>query len=356
MRKPLLAAVALVAVIGVWELRSIFARASRWPAPAAAIGTGADLRFRADRRGRPGDRARPASSRACRPGARRRRATCQPGRRSGPTRRPAMLPGEGLGRSGVGPGRRPTGTALERRTTPSSGARRPLFATREADCTRRDYLVADPGVAARRRRNAAGSRQSEGRGRTVAQRSPGRPPRLAFLEAQARADEVRIAQARVTAAKAHVELAAIQADHTRLRPDRGGGAQSQQQDGRAGRALLAGNRPSFWPTRVDTTSARSWKSSTPRVAAGMAVQVHIDGFRGGTLRGRVVHLSPRMERKSLWSERANERYDMKTREVRIELEPAQSLIVGLRVEVMINTEVRVAQNASRVPAKTDRPR
>ena len=87
--------------------------------------------------------------------------------------------------------------------------------------------------------------------------------RLAFLEAQARPDEVRIAQARVTAAKARVELAAIQADHTRLR--RSGRRCSKST------AKLANwpgpprrNPPSSSPTRAGTTSVRSWRSSTPR--------------------------------------------------------------------------------------------
>ena len=64
----------------------------------------------------------------------------------------------------------------------------------------------------------------------------------------------------------------------------------------------------------------------------------------------MVHLSPRMERKSLWSDRANERYDTKTREVRIELEPAKSLIVGLRVEVTINTQRQSGRGGQSVAA------
>lgn len=41
--------------------------------------------------------------------------------------------------------------------------------------------------------------------------------RLAFLEASARPDEVRIEQARVAAAKSRLELVKVQADHTCLR-------------------------------------------------------------------------------------------------------------------------------------------
>jgi hypothetical protein len=75
----------------------------------------------------------------------------------------------------------------------------------------------------------------------------------------------------------------------------------------------------------------------PRVAVGMAAQAVIDGQQDQDLRGRIVRLSPRMERKSLWSNRPNERYDTKTREVWIELPSAKSLVIGLRADVIIDT-------------------
>ena len=54
--------------------------------------------------------------------------------------------------------------------------------------------------------------------------------------------------------------------------------------------------------------------------------------------GRVVRLSPRMDRKTVWSDRATERYDTKTREVWIELQPGPPLVLGLRVDVTIDLE------------------
>ena len=61
-------------------------------------------------------------------------------------------------------------------------------------------------------------------------------------------------------------------------------------------------------------------------------------FLGGrNFTGRVARLSPRMSHKELWTNDPTERYDTKTREVWIELDEAEGLLVGLRVDVMIDT-------------------
>ncbi|MCL4190544.1 MAG: hypothetical protein KJZ87_02270, partial [Thermoguttaceae bacterium] len=74
----------------------------------------------------------------------------------------------------------------------------------------------------------------------------------------------------------------------------------------------------------------------PRVRAGMQATAVADGLAGQTFRGRVSQLSPRMSRKSMWTDDPGERYDTKAREIWIDLEPAGDLVVGLRVDVMID--------------------
>ena len=74
----------------------------------------------------------------------------------------------------------------------------------------------------------------------------------------------------------------------------------------------------------------------PRVEVGMPAKITVDALRNRKLSGRVVRLSPRMDRKSVWSDRATERYDTKTREVWIELQPGPPLVLGLRVDVTID--------------------
>ena len=49
-----------------------------------------------------------------------------------------------------------------------------------------------------------------------------------------------------------------------------------------------------------------------------------------------------MDRKKLWSDRPSERSDTKTREVWIELQPGPPLVVGLRVDVKIDTKTDAA--------------
>ena len=93
----------------------------------------------------------------------------------------------------------------------------------------------------------------------------------------------------------------------------------------------------------------------PRVNVGMTAKVVIDGLRSRELRGRVARLSPRMERKSLWSDRPTERYDTKTREIWIELEPTKGLVLGLRVEVTIDARSTPAQVAPAGSGRAPRP-
>ena len=46
-------------------------------------------------------------------------------------------------------------------------------------------------------------------------------------------------------------------------------------------------------------------------------------------------LSPRMDRKQHWTDRPDEQFDTKTREIWIDLERADDLVLGLRVDVTI---------------------
>jgi multidrug resistance efflux pump len=174
---------------------------------------------------------------------------------------------------------------------------------------------------------------------------------LAFLEAQARPDEVRIERASINAAKARLELAKVQADRARLRAPCH--AEVLKINGKAGE--LAGPA-SVEPVLVLADTSRYYvrafveELDAPRVNVGMAVKVVIDGLHTRELQGRVARLSPRMERKSLWSDRSTERYDTKTREVWIELGPTKGMVIGLRVEVTID----VRSGAARVAAGKDR--
>ncbi len=175
--------------------------------------------------------------------------------------------------------------------------------------------------------------------------------RVAFLAANARNDDVRIEQAHVSAAQARLALAKVQAERTHLRaPVR---AQVLKINGKVGE--LAGPATPEPAVVLADTSAYYVRAfveelDAPRVSLGMPAKVVVDGLRGLDLRGRVVRLSPRMEPKSLWSNRPTERYDTKTRQVWIELEPTRSLVIGLRVDVTIDAKPAAAQASDAKPA------
>lgn len=173
---------------------------------------------------------------------------------------------------------------------------------------------------------------------------------LALLEAQARTDEVHIQRAGVAAAKARLELAKVQADRTRLLAPCH--AEVLKVNGKAGElAGPASAEPAVVLADTSRYCVRAFveELDAPRVNLGMIAKVVIDGLHSRELAGRVARLSPRMERKNLWSDRPTERYDTKTREVWIDLGSPKGLVVGLRVEVAIDTH-----SALNSPAATSR--
>ena len=94
--------------------------------------------------------------------------------------------------------------------------------------------------------------------------------------------------------------------------------------------LMADTRRRFVRAFVEELDA-------PRVRPGMKANVSADGLPGKSFSGLVVEVSPRMSAKELWTDDPAERYDTKTREVLIVLEDSQELIVGLRVDVVIDS-------------------
>jgi len=164
--------------------------------------------------------------------------------------------------------------------------------------------------------------------------------RMAFLESNARPDEVRIEQARITATKARLELAKVQAERTRLLAPCH--AQVLKINGKVGELA---SPTSIEPAIILADTSRYYvrafveERDAPRVEVGMPAKITMDSLGDQKLSGRVVRLSPRMDRKSVWSDRATERYDTKTREVWIELQPGPPLVLGLRVDVTIHLKV-----------------
>jgi HlyD family secretion protein len=160
--------------------------------------------------------------------------------------------------------------------------------------------------------------------------------RVELLEAPARPDEIRIDQAHIQAAQARLELAKVQLDHTQLRAPRKG--QILRADVEPGELVgPASAQPALVMADTSSFRVRAWveELDAPRVRVGMKATLTADGLPGEKLQGRVCRLSPRMVRKEILSDHPTEKYDTKTREIWIALEPRSPLVVGLRVDVTI---------------------
>ena len=160
--------------------------------------------------------------------------------------------------------------------------------------------------------------------------------RLELLEAPAREDEVRMARARVRAAQERLELARAEHDKTILKAP----TQSQVLRVHAELGELWGPQATEPAVILADTSKLFVRAfveelDAPQVKLGMPATVTADGLRGQSFTGRVTRLSPRMGAKQLWTDQPGERIDTKVREVWVELDRSEGLVVGLRVDVMI---------------------
>jgi multidrug resistance efflux pump len=159
------------------------------------------------------------------------------------------------------------------------------------------------------------------------------------LTAPARDDELSIAQAKIDAAASRLALAKVELDRTTLR------ALTPGQVMKINVAVGELARPeSLQPSMIlsDTSAFRVRafveELDAPRVQTGMTVSVEADGLPGRKFSGKVVKLSPRMSSKQIWNDDPAENYDTKAREIWIDLDQAEDLVVGLRVDVTITTK------------------
>jgi HlyD family secretion protein len=171
-----------------------------------------------------------------------------------------------------------------------------------------------------------------------------------LIEAPPREDEVHMDQARVEAAKARLELAKVQLERCKLRaPIRGQVLKIDANPGELTGPTAAQPIVVLADTSAYRVRAFVEEYDAPRLRVGMTAKVMADGLPGKEFPGKVVRYSPYMTRKELWSDQPSERYDTKTREVWIDLENAEGLVVGLRVDVAIGAD-RLATPTQRLAA------
>jgi HlyD family secretion protein len=160
--------------------------------------------------------------------------------------------------------------------------------------------------------------------------------RLEQLESPAREDELRAAQARVSAAQADYELSQIALDRTALRAPRR--AQVIDLHVEPGEAVSRNQtKPVIVLSDTSLLRVRAFveEIDAPRIACGMPAVVTADGLSGKEFAAMVESISPRMQTKTMTTGQPDELYDTKLREVVLTLREANPLIVGLRVDVLV---------------------
>ena len=76
---------------------------------------------------------------------------------------------------------------------------------------------------------------------------------------------------------------------------------------------------------------------------GLTARITADGLPNMSFTSRVVSVNPRMATKMLHSDRPNELYATKTREVLLEVSGMKDALVGLRVDVEFSTKASTSR-------------
>jgi multidrug resistance efflux pump len=139
------------------------------------------------------------------------------------------------------------------------------------------------------------------------------------ITAPARADEVRVASTRVTAAEAELALAQLVLEKTELQaPCQGCVLNLDIEVGEIVDPKAMTPYSILSDTSILKVRAFIEEIDAPRVKIGMPAVIVADGLPGQNFQGSIVQCSPRMARKFSYSDRADEMYDTKVREVIIE--------------------------------------
>ena len=174
----------------------------------------------------------------------------------------------------------------------------------------------------------------------------------ALVEAPARADERRAADAKVAGAQAHLKQARAELAKTRLRaPCDGRVLQVYAEPGEMAGPATA--QPVLLLADVSRRRVRAFveELDAARVQVGQQATVTADGLPGREFTGRVAVLLPRMGKRAPQTDTPGEYKDVYYREVLIDLDKADELPLNLRVQTRIvapaTADGRLAQNGAR---------
>ncbi|MBM4005482.1 MAG: HlyD family efflux transporter periplasmic adaptor subunit [Planctomycetes bacterium] len=160
--------------------------------------------------------------------------------------------------------------------------------------------------------------------------------RLDRLNAPPRHDELQAAEAQVAAARAHWELSRTELRKTELiAPTCGQVVKLGFEPGELTGPQEAEPVVVMIDTRQLRVRAFVEEMDIGRVRAGQSATIHPPGPAQTTCQGLVRVMSPRMSRKQAWTDHPDERFDLKTREILIDLPDSCGLLPGLSVDVQI---------------------
>jgi HlyD family secretion protein len=162
--------------------------------------------------------------------------------------------------------------------------------------------------------------------------------RFAFVDAAARSDERMRAEAEVAQAKARVQEAEALLEKTYIRSPLNGVVlhrylkTGESVSTNANTPVVSLGDTSRLRVRVDVD-----ETDVARLALGQHAWATADAYGKRKFTGRVVQIGQKLGRKNVRTDEPTERVDTKILETLVELDPGQTLPVGLRVDAFIET-------------------
>lgn len=167
--------------------------------------------------------------------------------------------------------------------------------------------------------------------------------RLSLLNAGTREEEIRMAEAALTLARAEVEQSRAIYQKTIIRAPIDG--LILQRLRRAGENVT--DQPPTVIVRMGDVSrlnvrAEIDEADIAQIAVGQRVSLRADAYGEQRFAGSITRVGNRLGRKTIRTDQASERIDTKVLEVLIALDPGVQLPVGLRVDVFVEASPRTA--------------
>lgn len=181
--------------------------------------------------------------------------------------------------------------------------------------------------------------------------------RVAEIEAAARPDEVRIASAKILLAQAAVDRAEEMLSKARLlAPFDGIVLRTTSEPGE----LISSQRdePLIIMSNTEQFHVRAYVEELDalNLKLGQSAYVTADGRPDERYTGRLVWLAPVMGPKRMRHNKAGERMDVKVREVLVRLDRADSLVIGVPVDVFIEMVLPISGGNTPQPESPDASR